>query len=201
MSLCTCIRAALFASVAAPLLWAIQAFAQEEAAALTFCNQLFDTFDSMNGPLDDVDDLRTRIRTMATILNSSSSNPDECWFSYKVRANYAHMLQLDGRMHLSIEQNRQAVRLALKYNPADILTPAFNLATSLQTWSFGDPLLMKEANRTWKILSHLHDRSLRIRAATHLPNMLPSRPVLRAAITWPKQSRFLHQDKNLDCEF
>ena len=145
MSLCTCIRAALFASVAAPLLWAIQAFAQEETAA-DLCNQLFDTFDSMNGPLDDVDDLRTRIRTMATILNSSSSNPDECWFSYKVRANYAHMLQLDGRMHLSIEQNRQAVRLALKYNPADILTPAFNLATSLQTWSFGDPLLTKEAN-------------------------------------------------------
>ena len=63
----------------------------------------------------------------------------------------------------------------LKYNPADILTPAFNLATSLQTWSFGDPLLMKEANRTWKILSHLHDCSLRIRS-THLPNMLPLDP-------------------------
>jgi protein O-GlcNAc transferase len=178
------------------------------AAAETspFCSTLFDLFDRANGPLADRDELSARIHMLDGMLSGDDDRIDgkvnECWFSYKVLSNYAHMLQLDGQVRLAIAQNRRAVDLAMKYNPKDVLTPAFNLATMLQTWSFGDPALVDETDRTWQLLQPLHDRSLRIRAATHLPNMLPSAPVLQAALGRLRSN--LHaltsDTTTLDCE-
>ena len=204
------------ATVALALAVATVAAATEEGrdkgTLSRFCNALFDVFDRVNGPLADEAELSERIHTLdrlfaqegeeATAGNQGSYSVDECWFSYKVRANYAHMLQLDGRVQQAIAQNRRAVSLAMNYNPKDVLTPAFNLATSLQAWSFGEPTLVAEADRTWRMLSSmLSDRSLRIRAATHLPNMLPSASLLRDALARLRLNLQELESEKLDCEY
>lgn len=166
------------------------------------CDHVFNTFEELNSPLrvENEQGLLERIHDFDNLLQLKGVN--DCWFTYKIRTNFGRALQLYGDQKRANEQYRLAVEGSLREQPSDVLIPAFNLATNLQTWSSGNPAMMAEADEQWQLLHRLtHDRSIKIRSATHTPFSLPTKESLQFTLSRLKSKLGeIMQDQSLNCE-